>query len=544
MAHTAIPLFTGTVPNRTQSANDFADNADDWLAYQAPLAADYNALATVIDAQATAADVSASAASVSEIAAEASAVESATSATTSQSNANFKGRWSDATGAATVPASYSNNGQTWQLLQNIADITADEPVAGASNWQVINDVNMANVRLSKLNNPITHLFKKNNFVEVLRGNLSVTRSTIATYVDRYEIVRTALPDIPREEKEGWLIEGAGTNLALRSEEFDDAAWTKTGTTISADSTSAPDLTVTADTMTEDNSTGLHRVFQAISGLTIGIATTYSFYVKANGRTKFRGVLTALGGADFDLVAKIAVVFSGATNGRITELANGWFRCSFTFVSTLTSHTWQILLLDAAGLDSYTGDGVSSGFFWGTQAEELPFASSYIATTTVSVTRAADNISVEVLDNFLSSAEGDHTQSFKYTLLGDTGGNVFLYSTLSEGASGSKFTAFSTTAGAIRYIDGGVVGTNSPSNTFTVEHDIALVTKDGKITAYSDSVAGTEVTIVPDGDPLDISSTLHFGRDLAGGIPMYGHLSDYKIHDFGFNLDEIKLQSGI
>jgi hypothetical protein len=50
MSAPLIPLFSGTTPNRNQSANDFANNADDWLNYQAPLAADYNDLAAYLDA--------------------------------------------------------------------------------------------------------------------------------------------------------------------------------------------------------------------------------------------------------------------------------------------------------------------------------------------------------------------------------------------------------------------------------------------------------------------------------------------------------------
>ena len=48
-----------------------------------------------------------------------------------------------------------------------------------------------------------------------------------------------------------LIEPAGTNLVPFSEEFDNAAWTKTRATISADAVVAPDGTLTADKLVED-----------------------------------------------------------------------------------------------------------------------------------------------------------------------------------------------------------------------------------------------------------------------------------------------------
>lgn len=56
------------------------------------------------------------------------------SASAFASAANFKGRWSDATGAATVPSSYEHNGRIWLLLNDLADITAEEPSSSNTNY--------------------------------------------------------------------------------------------------------------------------------------------------------------------------------------------------------------------------------------------------------------------------------------------------------------------------------------------------------------------------------------------------------------------------
>ncbi len=131
MAAPTIPVYTGTVPNRNQSANDFADNADDWLAYQAPLATDYNNLATYLDN--LAADVDADA-----IAAAASATAAASSESIALSSANFKGNWSDLTGTLNIPSSAYHKGVTWQLLNDLADVTLSEPSV-TSDWAVIDN---------------------------------------------------------------------------------------------------------------------------------------------------------------------------------------------------------------------------------------------------------------------------------------------------------------------------------------------------------------------------------------------------------------------
>lgn len=120
MTAPVIPLYSGTVPNRNQSANDFADNADEWLAYQAPLADDYNGLAIYLDNLAI--DVDADA-----VAAAASAAAAAESESVALGAANFKGIWANLTGALNIPASVEHEGAVYLLLNNLADVTLSEP---------------------------------------------------------------------------------------------------------------------------------------------------------------------------------------------------------------------------------------------------------------------------------------------------------------------------------------------------------------------------------------------------------------------------------
>lgn len=47
---------------------------------------------------------------------------------------NFKGRWSDLSGALNKPASVTHNGATWLLLTNLANVAASEPADGNANW--------------------------------------------------------------------------------------------------------------------------------------------------------------------------------------------------------------------------------------------------------------------------------------------------------------------------------------------------------------------------------------------------------------------------
>lgn len=49
MPRPIIPVYIGEVPNRNQNQDQFSSNADSWLAYQEPLASDYNALAEFLN---------------------------------------------------------------------------------------------------------------------------------------------------------------------------------------------------------------------------------------------------------------------------------------------------------------------------------------------------------------------------------------------------------------------------------------------------------------------------------------------------------------
>jgi len=129
---------------------------------------------------------------------------------------------------------------------------------------------------------------------VLDPRITFTRASTATYFDYAGVLRTAQNNIARFDynpstlaAQGLLIEEQRTNSMLRSEEFSDASWTKGGATVTANSTTAPSGTTTADTLVEDTSTGQHRVYRTTSGTTNTNPYTISFFAKASTRTPKR-----------------------------------------------------------------------------------------------------------------------------------------------------------------------------------------------------------------------------------------------------------------
>lgn len=425
-------------------------------------------------------------------------------------------------------------------------VVREQGLAGLAGVDGTDGVGIQTVRMSKINNPLCHLFKANKLTETLSGALTWTRSTTATYVDRYGVAQTAAIDTPREESEGWLIEGASTNLLTYSEDFSNAAWAKSFITVTTNSDIAPDGTLTADDLADLDAANTSFVSQTTLSITNDSLTkTASCFFKAGTSANFQIEFRLSGGTAVTSILYLQtsdMTSSGGSNDgfAIKALANGWYRVSINALNNNSGNTIGRLLIRpatlAAGLDVSLTGSVKA---WGAQIEELPFASSHISTTTASATRTADSVSVTVDRNFLSSVQGDHSQSFSFTLLGDTTTSQRLYTTRSLSSSNSRFYAISATGtGSISYRDGSLVNASTPVNTLGDEHQLSLVTKNGLMTTYSDGVAGSiDILISPD-DDINTAETLNFGSDDAGGLPMYGYLSDFRIYDFALNAAEV------
>ena len=220
--------------------------------------------------------------------------------------------------------------------------------------------------------------------KVLDPRITFTRTTTATY---YDGVTTAK---------------AEENLLVQSQTLNNSSWSVTYSSLTANTTTAPDGTSTADTLTEDTTANIfHQIYQNSSTLPAG-NYTFSIYAKANTRT-FVCVNIAPDSSS-RRYAVIADLSTGAitttatdnsptgTANSITSVGNGWYR-----VSVSVTHTSGYIGATAALSDSgtptfsayalpfYTGNGTSSIYLWGAQLEQRSSATAYTATTTQAIT---------------------------------------------------------------------------------------------------------------------------------------------------------------
>jgi hypothetical protein len=243
--------------------------------------------------------------------------------------------------------------------------------------------------------------------KTLDPRVTFTRASTGTYVGGDGTLRSATTNEARfdhnpttGESLGLLVEEARTNLVLRSEEFNNASWTKTRSSVTANAIVAPDSATTADKLVEDTTaSATHQVHQSTTKAASALPYAGTIYVKAAERSQVFVGLSDFGGnesyAIFNLSTKTvgtptnAGTFTGGS-AVITELSNGWFRCSISATSS-TSTTLALLvrIANSSGSVIYTGDGTSGIYVWGAQVEAASFPTSYIPTTTATVTRAAD-----------------------------------------------------------------------------------------------------------------------------------------------------------
>jgi hypothetical protein len=346
-------------------------------------------------------------------------------------------------------------------------------------------------------------------------------STVGEYIPTTSTINSA-PRFDHNpttgESLGLLVEEARTNLLLRSEEFDNASWTKVALTTTPNTTTAPNGTITADSVIPNTATTLFYTQQNVT-TTASTIYTWSVYVKANG---FSWVfLDAFDGSNhrtwFDIANGVVGTVEAGNTSTITSVGNGWYRCTLTRSSAGGSIAYALVLVSGNNAISGTGNSTNGVYAWGAQLEQGAFATSYIPTTSATVTRAADVASVTET-NFSSW----YNQTEGTVFVDVTARPDGLVCNFDDGSFNNRKPQISIGAGAAcdgAYITAGsIVASFSQASTSSQRNLIA--------TAYAtDNYGFTSNGATPAQDSLgtlpSTVTTLRFGKFHTGAVPLYG-----------------------
>jgi len=175
--------------------------------------------------------------------------------------------------------------------------------------------------------------------------------------------------------------GGRRNLLTFSEQFDNAAWIKNGSTVTVNAATAPDGTLTADALTATAISSQHYI--SASGTVNSIVPdntnfVISCYFKPNGKNtaafSIRLKNSTFAVVQYDLLTQTLTSSSTIVSTSISAAANGFYRVVMVANSSSGAGSMSPAIADTFA--TYTGDGSSGILIWGAQLELGSTATSY------------------------------------------------------------------------------------------------------------------------------------------------------------------------
>ena len=337
------------------------------------------------------------------------------------------------------------------------------------------------------------------------GSVTFTRASTATYVDRYGVLQYADIDEPRFEKDGLLMEGDSTNYCTNSNELFN------GNVIG-------DLTAIEDT-----------TIKALDG--VSNTTKIVFGPSVTSGNKIDVSLGAIAG---DLVGSLWIKSSANSTVHCSIKLRGLYSITATDTWTLVSSNTELhtdsprYLGVAASADTNPNDTIYVCFM---QLEELPFASSYIPTTTTAVTRSAEDCSV-VYDGNIPYITDDCTivadvKAKSLDSLGLIVATTDAYRFLTINDSGSISGATSNGATGVIY--------DSPK--IDTDYRFVYAYNKRQMFLYVDGVL-VDTDLSPT-DPVSLPDKIGIGSGQPNS-ELNGHIKNIKIYDKTLTAEEARL----
>ena len=322
-----------------------------------------------------------------------------------------------------------------------------------------------------------------------------------------------------------LVEPQRTNSCLYSEDISNAVWTKDGLSLTANAIASPSGVQNADLVNETTANSQHRIYQNAVSTISGQPITFSAYAKYSGRQYIYLRVDDSSGnkiAFFDVQNGLVSTLSSGVTASIEDAGNGWYRCIMSVPSVTGSATAEGLigLANSTTFPSiYAGNTSIGVYLWGIQIEtNSTYPTSYIPTTSASVTRNADVISKTGISSLIGQTEGtmyfelqrNNTDNDTRLQISDGTTSNWLFVSIETGLN---VRAYCISGGAFQFSQYSV----SPVSNGT--HKIAMAYKNNDIKVYVDGVALITITsgTIPACSVLDVGSVTPNGSVASPSI---------------------------
>jgi hypothetical protein len=234
-----------------------------------------------------------------------------------------------------------------------------------------------------------------------------------------------------------LLEKQSTNYITYSEQFDNAAWTKNGVSITANDTTSPDGTQNADKLTSNDPSGsVYRIYEANAIPSDSVCSVSVYFKYDNWQYAFI-VGDNYSGAGkfvvFDLINGTNTFVSSGYTATISSVGSGWYKCTMTGEMGITAYCQFGLAPTSTAYNSISIANGKNLYVWGTQREVSSYPTSYIPTTSSTATRVADVANKSSISSLFGASATSFFMDFEitqvssdatWTVTGYDGSNLF------------------------------------------------------------------------------------------------------------------------
>ena len=222
----------------------------------------------------------------------------------------------------------------------------------------------------------------------------------------YPFLNNTTPDrYAKQIRRTWLQRGVDyvptnadrtsyTNLLLHSQDVTVSPWGSSGTiSYSADTGTAPDGTLTGDSVADIDGGAIAFRYQDIVVANDSVTRTFSVFLKAVNGSTGQITIEYFGGSGISAVGTInwttgaITAVAGATVDSI-DCGDGWFRYSVRLANNSTGNTTARISIYP---ESSSAAGQSTCMIWGAQLEAASAMGCYVSTTTTTRTVSAPDM---------------------------------------------------------------------------------------------------------------------------------------------------------